>query len=246
MFPEVINSVLAGLVTIMAAALSQVLLKRQSAETRTSKEQAEVIAKVLQTKEAASKAAVMEQVMDRVPAGLPTEQFDRLVNEITMRLPTVPAESPEASTAVEALVNNYHEQALSQAKIQFWFSVVAATVGFVWILNAGFGVHTDSAASLFRIVPGVVVDVVAALFFRQAEATRARATELYDRLRRDKQLTESAALVSSIEDVRLRSAVKAQLALHMSGLEPNPIDLTSFLSGDGDRQTAKTVEVALP
>lgn len=39
-------------------------------------------------------------------------------------------------------------------------------------------------------------------------------------------------LVSSIEDQRLRSAVKAQLALHMAGLQPSATDLSSFLSSD--------------
>jgi hypothetical protein len=56
---------------------------------------------------------------------------------------------------------------------------------------------------------------------------------LYDRLRRDKQLSESVSLVSSIEDLRVRSAVKAQIALHMSGLQPTPIDLSHFLSAPG-------------
>lgn|SRR4029077_18022313 len=67
-------------------------------------------------------------------------------------------------------------------------------------------------------------------FFKQAAEIRQRATELYDRLRQDKQVAESSAIVASIEDVHLRSAVKAQLALHMSGLQPNAIDLGAFLS----------------
>ena len=68
------------------------------------------------------------------------------------------------------------------------------------------------------------------MFFKQASETRQRATELYNRLRKDKQLTESVSLVSSIEDVRVRSGVKAQIALHMSGMQPNAIDLSNFLS----------------
>ena len=68
------------------------------------------------------------------------------------------------------------------------------------------------------------------MFFKQAAETRQRATDLYDRLRRDKQTSDSINLVASIEDVRVRSAVKAQMALHMTGLEPAPINLTQFLS----------------
>lgn len=84
------------------------------------------------------------------------------------------------------------------------------------------------------------MDAVAFLFFRQAKETRQRATELYDKLRLDKKIAESATLVASIEDTRLRSAVKAQLALHMSGLEPNPIDLSAFLSCQDDASPKKT------
>jgi hypothetical protein len=88
-----------------------------------------------------------------------------------------------------------------------------------------------------KILPGAVMDAVAFLFFKQATETRQRATELYDRLRTDKRNTESVNLVSSIEDVKVRSAVKAQIALHMSGLNPSPIDLTNFLS-------SKNIDVA--
>jgi len=158
------------------------------------------------------------------------ERVRQLLEEITSRLPTKQGETEEQETAVEGLVANYHEQALSQAKVQFWFSIVAATVGFVWILYSGTGIQPDKLSTLSKTLPGVVMDAVAFLFFRQASETRQRATELYDRLRRDRQLTESASLVSSIEDVRLRSVVKAHLALHMSGLKPAEIDLGSLLS----------------
>jgi hypothetical protein len=139
---------------------------------------------------------------------------------------------PRSADAVEALISGYHEQALSQARAQFWFSVVAATAGFIWILYAATDIRPDNIASVLKTTPGVVMDAVAFLFFRQASETRQRATDLYDRLRQDKQAAASVELVSSIEDNRVRSAVKAQIALHMAGLDPNPIDLSNFLSSN--------------
>jgi hypothetical protein len=65
---------------------------------------------------------------------------------------------------------------------------------------------------------------------REAEQTRERATALYDRLRSDNQSMQATRLVESIEDQAIKSAVKAQLALHKSGLKPKEIDLTSFLT----------------
>jgi hypothetical protein len=97
-------------------------------------------------------------------------------------------------------------------------------------------IQPDKLATVSKTFPGVVLDAVAFLFFRQAAETRQRATELYDRLRRDKQLAESSAIVDSIEDVRLRSAVKAQLALHMSGLQPKEIDFSAFLSAEKSQE----------
>jgi len=143
-----------------------------------------------------------------------------------------PTSSLPQPPPVERLISSYHEQALGQARAQFWFSVAAATIGFVWILWAGSGIDPSHAVSAMRTIPGMILDAVAFLFFRQAAETRQRATDLYDRLRRDKQMSESAALVASIEDGRLRSVVKAQLALHMSGLAPNAIDLGAFLSSE--------------
>ncbi len=134
--------------------------------------------------------------------------------------------------SAENLIAGYHEQALNQAKVQFWFSVFAATVGFAWILYAGTGIDTPSVTTALKTLPGAIVDLVAFLFFRQAAETRQRATDLYDRLRADKQSTEVMELVASIEDVTVKSAVQAQIALHKAGLAPTPIDLMRFLITD--------------
>ena len=140
----------------------------------------------------------------------------------------LPERSREHST-VECLISAYHEQALSQARVQFWFSVVAATIGFAGIVYAGLGIAPGSMASIAKLVPGAIVDAVAYLFFRQAAETRRRATELYDRLRADRQLSESAILASSIEDPHLRNVVRVQIAVHMAGLRPDSIDLAKLL-----------------
>lgn len=63
------------------------------------------------------------------------------------------------------------------------------------------------------------------MFFKQAEKTRERATALYDRLRQDSQVESARAMVESIDDVQIRSLVKAQISLHMSGLSPKELDL---------------------
>jgi LytS/YehU family sensor histidine kinase len=108
----------------------------------------------------------------------------------------------EENELVEDLVTNYHQQALSQARVQFWFSIVAATVGFLYIMFAALTIDTKELINYTKVLPGVVMDAIAALFFRQAEQTRQRATELYDRLRKDRQMMRAESVVESIEDLK--------------------------------------------
>lgn len=230
-FPyDLLMSIMAGLSTAFAAFFTQYLSRKRQKEKEIATKEIASIAEVLQREEASTKATVMERVVERIPVGLSKEQFSTLLGEIASRLPSQNTSSTATANAVENLVNNYHGQALNQAKVQFWFSIGAASVGFAWILITGADIK--DVGSVSRTLPGIVMDAVAFLFFRQAAETRQRATELYDRLRKDKLMAESVTLVASIEDSRVRSAVKAQMALHMSGLQPAPIDLGTFLSQD--------------
>lgn len=231
---ELFLALVAGVVAIFAGLLSQQVTRKRRRELEENRREINDLVAVLEKEEASRKTTVMEKVIEKIPVGLSSEQFTALINEISTRLPTHETQSTVPSMAVENLINTYHEQALSQAKMQFWFSIIAASVGFAWILVAASDIRADNFMTISKTLPGMVIDAVAFLFFRQASETRQRATELYDRLRKDKLMTESVKLVASIEDLKVRSAVKAQIALHMSGLEPNPIDLTRFLSSESN------------
>ncbi|NLZ53756.1 MAG: hypothetical protein GX892_11555 [Thermoanaerobacteraceae bacterium] len=131
---------------------------------------------------------------------------------------------------IEELINSYHRQALSQAGIQFYFSVVAAAIGFGIIMYMAL---TKSASGelelILKSLPGVAISSVAGLFFKQAGESRQRATELYDRLRTDKQLKGAVSLINSIDDVRIKSIIKAQIAMSMAGLKYDPISIADLI-----------------
>ncbi|BAY44871.1 hypothetical protein SAMD00079811_24730 [Scytonema sp. HK-05] len=74
----------------------------------------------------------------------------------------------------------------------------------------------------------MAIEAVAALFFKQAEDTRKRATELYNRLRLDDKQTQAISLIESIENQELRDFVKAQWALQIVGLESHSVDLSPY------------------
>ncbi len=120
------------------------------------------------------------------------------------------------------LVESYHTQALAQATSQYWFSVIAASFGFGIIIYALVGqLHSPQPqTALLHVIPGLAIEGVAVLFLTQADGTRKRATELYDRLRSDEKQLNVIALIESIEDGKLRDIVKAQLALQLVGIVP--------------------------
>src|SRR5258708_10996516 len=80
-----------------------------------------------------------------------------------------------------------------------------------------------ASQTVLKVVSGIAVEAVAALFFKQAAETRERATALYDRLRTDRERAYALSLVESIDNSNVRNAVKAELALHMAGLATSPL-----------------------
>lgn len=157
------------------------------------------------------------------------ESFERLNESISKLAEQLKNEKKSNNTwsLVEGLINSYHKQALRQASIQFWFSIIAAVVGFGFVINE---IASNASASEKAIgaIPGLVIDLVAALFFRQAEQTRQRATELYDRLRTDNERTVAIGLIDSIDDNNLKSVIKAQLALKIGGVESSITELSTL------------------
>lgn len=225
-------TVIAGIGTLLAAFIVTGLARRTAIKGREDRADVEKIAKTVSAKASEARSKALEAIAEKLPSGLSAEQFELVfAQQIRVDGDIIISQEPvEDKDLIEGLVNGYHQQALSQAKVQFWFSIAAATVGFVYIIYAASQIDGTIMLSYMKVLPGVIIDAVAALFFRQAEKTRERATELYDRLRQDLQMLRAESVVGSIENLTIRSAVKAQIALHMAGLEPKEIDLLAFMS----------------
>jgi len=245
-FGSVLLSVIAGLIAIILGNIAIILSRRKLEEENQLKKHTQNLAGALSAQAELARAKALGTLSEKLPDASDQQEFLRAFTDLTkdpvsvrsaMHTRNHAAEDPEDEqrrALVESLVDSYHHQALDQAKIQFWFSVVAATVGFIWIIYTGNAINMEKLGSSLKTFPGIVMETVAFLFFRQAEATRERATALYDRLRNDNQQLHAVELVDTIDDLKMRSAIKAQLALHMAGLSPEPFDLTSFLSGKED------------
>jgi hypothetical protein len=233
-FSEIAASVIFASVTAVGGVIATWIAEKRRRSRKAANDEIERIAGALKTDSA--EGDIFELKNDTPRFSVRKPDGGRVIHAQIRTSSAPPAKVGAETDAVEGLISGYHEQALGQAQAQFWFSVVAATAGFAWILYAAADIRPDNAATVLKTIPGMVMDAVAFLFFRQASETRQRATDLYDRLRKDKQSAASVKLVSSIEDERVRSAVKAQIALHMAGLDPSPINLTNFLSTAIDPQ----------
>jgi hypothetical protein len=113
----------------------------------------------------------------------------------------------------------YHANSLAQSKISFWFSIAAATLGFLVIIMGVAFVITGGlgTGSILTVVSGTIIDAVAALFFTQSSQARKSMTEFFDKLRTDRQFNESLRMAESIEELEIKSVLKAQLSLFFAG-----------------------------
>ncbi|AIQ73904.1 hypothetical protein NST28_11805 [Paenibacillus sp. FSL R10-2791] len=153
---------------------------------------------------------------------------DSQINKVIDQLNSTQTQDDPGWKLVETLVKNYHKQALTQANVQFYFSVAAAVTGLI-LLSYTLLSHSPADEKALSSIPVVITEGIAALFFKQAEQTRQRATELYDRLREDNVQNLSIELINSIEDENLRSVVKSQLALKMGNVDSTITELSSLI-----------------
>jgi len=221
----------AGLFTTFLGILTALVAEKVAKKAKLEKGKFEDLLSASQARAEEAKLTLLEALTERLPENPDVEKLtEALSSQLKIAGDVVinTVVKPEAQF-IEELVNSYHQQALSQARVQFWFSVVAATVGFLYILYAATAFSADNWLTILKTLPGVVIDAVALMFFRQAEQTRERATELYDRLRSDSQAVMAKELLATINDDKVRSVAQAQIALHLSGVATKDLDVALLI-----------------
>jgi hypothetical protein len=173
------------------------------------------IANALQRPAGESSEMASSGLEEEMPLGMTVVEYGLLLRRLASDLRGNLALTDSGNEVAGVLMRSYHEQAVTQARTQFWFGVGAATVGFLWILLTGLNV--SSLAGISKVMPGVIIEAAATLFLKQSSEIRQRATDFYDRLHAYGKQRESLALVASMRDSRLQSAAQFLLALHMAG-----------------------------
>lgn len=166
--------------------------------------------------------STVKRALNNMPEGIGEDEFfDRLKKEL-LEISYIQLKEPDKNNENDSLykfLESYHQQALQHSNIQFWFSIGAAVVGFGFIIVM-FCTSLNKAwyECVTRILPGAIIDAVSFLFFNQAHEARDRSVKFFKELNYDKQISKSVSIADSIEDVETKSSLKAEIALHIIGL----------------------------
>lgn len=175
------------------------------------------------------------KAIEGIPQGLsPDEYFARLKKEL-LKLQYIQLKNPiDNNEKISSLLESYHQQALSQSSIQFWFSLISAIVGFLFIIFViGYMILKNDSSKIewydyiLRSLPGAIIEVVSVLFFNQARETRDRATNFFRELNYQKQIANSVSIADTIDDSMTKSNIKAKIALHIIGIKDDSIEIQS-------------------
>lgn len=135
---------------------------------------------------------------------------------------------PAAEDADTSLLREYYTQGISQSKVSFVASLVAASLGFLLIvvacLRAIFPAPGADVAlgSVVTLVAGALVEAVAALFFTQSNRARVLMSDMHDRLRTDRkadrEFDKAMSLVEEVSTPVIKDQLKVEVARHFIGL----------------------------
>jgi hypothetical protein len=158
-----------------------------------------------------------------------TAAVARTVDALNRRLETVERQTVALEPQRFALLETFYKEGLAQSKVSFWFSLILATAGFGIICAAAIsGLSNPSAGTTLGVVSGAVTQAVSALFFAQSNRARRLMQEFSARLSEDQQRQEAFGLARNIEDLTLRGAVEASIALHLVAPDVSPRILPGF------------------
>lgn len=134
------------------------------------------------------------------------------------------------------LLEEYHNQTLTQSNISLWFSLISASFGFIIIALAIFSIEGEAGiqnqmAAFVQLVSGTIINAVSTLFFVQTNKSRRLMSAFFDKLRSDRKINESLILVEQIPDNFIQSRTKAMIALSFVGIQLDE-KILEFALGD--------------
>src|SRR5262249_19450671 len=127
--------------------------------------------------------------------------------EVSRTLDSCARASDQAFEALHEALMKYQEQVLKQSRLSFWFSLISATIGFAvvaWALANSTEASSQGNRLLGTASVGLVNEAVSALFFVQSYRAQKLMTEVFDRIRSDRQKEQALEVSRTIPDEKLR------------------------------------------
>ncbi|WP_097003909.1 TRADD-N-associated membrane domain-containing protein [Lacrimispora amygdalina] len=207
------------IVSILLVTITFISVTIYEKQTRSSEK---ILKEMFLNNEISDKEDSIKHIMTNIPAGLSEEDFFNRLKKELLEISYLQIKSPDKAgneKSVYLLLEKHHQQALQQSNVQFWFSILAAIVGFITII---FSVFVFSNINWYdyvlKTIPSIVMEAVSFLFFNQARETRDRATKFFKELNYEKQIAKSVAIADTIESEEIKSKVKSQIALRIIGI----------------------------
>lgn len=148
-----VTGILVGVAALLVSVVAKFIWDRPSAE-----KDIEKISQTVQASAIEARARAIRILAEKLPADVTRVEFEKLFAEhLLENAGAGSAIASDDQKLVENLVTNYHQQALSQASVQFWFSVAAATIGFASIMIGAYTADTANPLSYAKVLPGVML-----------------------------------------------------------------------------------------
>lgn len=118
----------------------------------------------------------------------------------------------ETATLVRQQLAEIYKQHRQQSQNWFRASVVAASAGFLVVaIGAIMALAGYSTGSLISIVAGIIPEIVAALFYKQASQASRQLQSDQQKLIDTERIHQAVELIFTIEDTQLRNELKAAI-----------------------------------
>lgn len=125
----------------------------------------------------------------------------------------------------EPFMKAHQKQAIIHSRIQFYTGLSMSIVGFLLIIYVvGFALSSNSVTNVITIASSIIIEGISILFLKESHKLRQSAKEYHDKLLEESRQLHAINIANSIEDSEIKSAIKAQLALHMIGIHSENID----------------------
>ncbi|MER2058017.1 MAG: hypothetical protein ABTA16_04285 [Niallia sp.] len=131
----------------------------------------------------------------------------------------------------QTFMESHQKQAINHSRIQFYTGLIMSILGFILIIYVVFiALSSDnSLISAITIIGSIVFEGISILFLKESHKLRQSAKEYHDNLSENNKQFQAIKIAESIEDPDIKSAIKAQLALHMIGIHSENIDTTKII-----------------